>query len=137
MDQIAAVVADSLLQTNVAAEADKGRGRAVDACMVVRRTAWNTTNDYPDRFGKVSERRAGGTQVDSHGLGRIEEKGSRNVEVVEKSTTSNGSLGSWRNGVDQMSQEGEGIYAHVVGMERDAGTAGLKRKNLAAVDACK
>lgn len=127
MDRIAAAVA----------VADKGRGRTVDACIAGHRTAWNTTTGYPDRPGKVDGRRAGGTQVDNHGLSRTEGNGNRNVEAVEKSTAWNGSLGSLRNGADRMSQEGEGIYAHVEGKEWDAGTAGLKRKSPAAAGACK
>jgi hypothetical protein len=53
------------------------------------------------------------------------------------STGWNGSLGCSRNGVDQMLRAGEGIYARAVGMERDEGKVGSKRRNLAAADACR
>lgn len=57
--------------------------------------------------------------------------------MVEENTTWDDNLGRSRNGADQMTHEGEGIYAHAAGMERDVGTAGSKKKNPAAVDACR
>lgn len=136
-DLIVAAVADNHPQTTAAAEAGMVCGNAVDASTVDHYTAWNTTSDHQDRPGRVSERTAGDRQVDSYDLDRSEWRGTRNGWVVEKSTAWNGSLGCSRNEVGQMSHEGEGIYAPVVGMERDLGKAGSKRKNLAVVGECR
>lgn len=102
-----AAVADNVPPAPVVGEAGTAWGRAVDANIVDRRTASNTTTDRPGRADRMDERTAEGTCVDSQNFGKTEWRGTQNEQVAERSTTWHDSLGCLRNEEGETPGEGE------------------------------
>jgi len=106
-DPIVAAVADNVPPAPVVGEAGTACGRAVDANIVDRRIASNTTTDRPGRADRANERTAEDMCVDSQNLGKTEWRGTRNEQVAGRSTTWHDSLGCSRNEEGETPGEGE------------------------------
>ena len=144
-DPIVTAAADNVPRAPGAAEAGTTCGRVVGADIVDLRTASDTTTDCPDRIGRVNGKMVVGTSVGSQDSGKTGWRDTQNGYVAGRNTTWHDSSRCSRNEAGQMTQEGgvmaDGqslvVYAHAVRMKRGEETASSKRKDLAAVNACR
>ena len=106
-DPIVTAVVDNVPRAPVVGEAGMACGRAVDANIVDRHTASDTTTGCPGRADRANERTVGGTSVDSQDLGKTGWTDTQNEYVAGGSTAWHDSLGCSRNEAGQVSREGE------------------------------